>query len=116
MGFTVALTIVKSSTFPGKYADYQQFDTIRGLRTAFSNAYEASHLSSTISRVFRGEKGTVLHPSFCPTQSLLFEMFALGLLARMGKDARSNTGLCHKVLLAIIKNVEEDLEAEVLAY
>ena len=53
VGFTVVSTMVKASTLPGKYADYQQFDTVRHLRTAFSNAYEVSYESNKVRGVFR---------------------------------------------------------------
>ena len=46
----------------------------------------------------------------------MFERFVSGLLARMGKDVKSNMGLCHKVLLAIVKTIEDDLSKEVLSY
>ena len=43
VGFAVSLMMLKSSTLPGNHdRDYHQFDTIRGLRTVFSNIYEAS--------------------------------------------------------------------------
>ena len=84
MGFTVALMMLKSSLLPGKHnKEYQQFDTIRSLRTAFSNVYEASVSGSRGRSVLRGAQGVTLHPSFCPTQSLFFEKFIKGILSRM---------------------------------
>ena len=56
----------------------------------------------------------MLHVSSCPTQSLFFEKFAKGLLARMGKDVRSNAGLSHKVLLPILEDIENDLNNSTL--
>ena len=42
MGFEVALQMLKSSLLPGNnQAEYQQFDTIRNLRIAYSNLYES---------------------------------------------------------------------------
>ena len=52
----------------------------------------------------------------CPTQSLFFEKFAKGLLARMGKDIRSNLGLSHKVLLLILDNIQRDLSDMEIGY
>ena len=41
VGFSVALQMLKASRLPGKYAsDHQQFDTIRSLRTAYTNLYD----------------------------------------------------------------------------
>ena len=109
VGFTVALQMVKASLIPGKYRDYQQFDTIRGIRTAYSNVFESSTGAHLKREVLRGEKGIVLHPSKCPTQSLWFEKFTRGLLSRMGREVRSNLGLSHLVLLEMIKDAEEEL-------
>ena len=73
VGFTVALQLLKASTYPGKYSSHmQQFDSIRALRTAFSNEYESSAVANKSRVVLRGEKGALLHPSTCPTQSLFF--------------------------------------------
>ena len=110
VGFTVALQMVKASLIPGKYHQtYQQFDTIRTVRTAFSNVFEASTGAHSSRSVFRGDRGVVLHPSKCPTQSLWFEKFTKGLLGRMGRDVRSNAGLSHLVLLEMLNNAEEEL-------
>ena len=112
VGFTVGLQMVKASLIPGKYSQtYQQFDTIRGIRTAFSNVFEASTGAHLKREVFRGEKGVVLHPSKCSTQSLWFEKFSKGVLGRMGREVRSNAGLSHLVLLEMIKNAEEELRS-----
>ena len=59
VGFTVALQMVKASLNPGKYQAYQQFDTIRGIRTAFSNIFEASLGAHVKREVLRGVKGIV---------------------------------------------------------
>ena len=42
VGFTVALQMLKASRLPGKYSEtHQQFDSIRSLRSAYSNLFEA---------------------------------------------------------------------------
>lgn len=107
---SVASQMVKTSLIPGKHSqDYQQFDTVRAIRSAFSNAFEASVGAQEIREVLRREKGVVLHPSKCPTQSLWFEKFPKGMLERMGRDVRPNTGFSHLVLLEMVQNVEEEL-------
>ena len=40
--FSIALTMVNISTFLGRYAVYQHFDTSKGLCTVLSNDYEVS--------------------------------------------------------------------------
>ena len=68
VGFTVALQMLKASRLPGKYsATHQQFDSIRSLRSAYSNLFEAGWKAGEERRVMRGEKGMTLHTSTCPT-------------------------------------------------
>ena len=94
MGFVVAIQMLKSSLLPGKYHDtHQQFDTIRGLRTAYSNLYESTWKGCQDRQVLRGDNGIALSVSQCPTQSLFFEKFAKGLMGRMGREVKSNAGL-----------------------
>lgn len=113
IGFTVALQLLKASLLPGKYHEtHQQFDTIRGLRTAFSNIFESSNSAQKARRVLRGDGGITLHSSTCPTQSDLFERFMKGLISRMGKDVRSNAGLSHTVLKSILLNLEKEINEE----
>ena len=74
VGFTVALQMLKASLLPGIYHDsHQKFDTIRNLRTAFSNIYESSWKKSVHKRIMQGNKGIALHMSTCDTQSIFFE-------------------------------------------
>jgi hypothetical protein len=42
MGYALAIAMVLKSREPGKYAEYQQFETIRKLRAGFSNVYMVS--------------------------------------------------------------------------
>ena len=112
IGFSVGLQMVKASLSPGRHdVRYQQFDTVRAIRSAYSNVFESSAGTHTVREVLRGDKGVVLHPSRCPTQSLWFEKFSKGMLRRMGRDVRSNAGLNHLVLLEMVKNVEEELRS-----
>ena len=57
----------------------------------------------------RSGRGEVSRLSECPTHSVLFERFMQGLLARMGRDTRSNFGLDYKILLEIVGNMEREL-------
>jgi len=117
VGFTVALQMLKASTLSGKYSDdHQQFDTIRSIRTAFYNVYEASWMNNINLHTMKGEKGAILRSTTCPTQSLFFQKFVKGLLGRMGKDIRSNAGLSHEVLILMLDKAEEDLNNDSLSW
>jgi hypothetical protein len=59
---------------------------------------------------FRGEKGKSYKLSGCETESRLYAMFMRGLESRMGRLVLSNVGLDHRILIAIIKNFDKELE------
>ena len=117
VGFTVALQILKASKLPGRYAaDHQQVDTIRSLRTAYTNLYESSWAGNMNRYGMRGEKGSSLRYSNCPTNCMFFEKFMKGMTSRMGRDIRSNAGLPFEVLMQMIKNAENDLNSEDISH
>ena len=107
LGITVALQMVQASLLPGKYSEhYQQFDTIKNLRTAYSNYFESSWEDRVDRRVLQGEQGVTLNSSTCETQSLFYEKFTKWLTERMGRLTKSNAGLLHLVLISISNNAK----------
>ena len=68
-GISVAITMVLRSLDPGRYALYSQFETIRKLRSAYSNAYLASAKACALSATMR-RATTKYFLTNCPTQSL----------------------------------------------
>ena len=113
VGFRIGLTMLRASQEKGRNdTSYVQFDSIRKMRTGFSNAFESSAHGSEVGFGFRGEKGKSLRFSDCPTESKLFAKFIRGLEVRMGRDVQSNVGLDHRVLLCITKNFDKELADE----
>jgi hypothetical protein len=117
VGFRVALAEVRYSQRPGvNEKTHLQFDTVRKMRTAFSHVFEVGKsITAVESYGFKGMKGDVFTSSSCPTDSRFFQMFTRGLLLRLGRQTRSNWGLDYNVLHAMLKNLEKDLELEVLS-
>lgn len=117
VGFRVALAEVRYSQRPGaNEKTHLQFDTVRKMRTAFSHVFEVGKSITALEPYgFKGMKGDVFSSSSCPTDSRFFQMFTRGLLLRLGRQTRSNWGLDYNVLHAILKNLEKDLELEVLS-
>ena len=110
VGFSLALAEVRASQERGRNnLLYQQYDTVRKMRSAASNVYEVSYAAARLRSSYRGPKGEVLQLSSCPTQSLLFTRFSIGLLSRMGRDTKSNLALDYKLLHLILGNLEEEL-------
>jgi hypothetical protein len=110
VGFRIAIAMLRASQEKGRNdSTYVQFDSIRKMRTGFSNAFESSAIASANGFAFRGEKGKSLRFSDCPTESKLFAKFIRGLELRMGRNVQSNVGLDHRVLLGITNNYDKEL-------
>lgn len=118
VGFQVALQIVAASKLAGHNDPvYQQFDTIRRIRTVFAHLFERSCEASKDSWVLKkSNKGDVLHTSNCPTNSLFFTRFMEGLLKRMNKDVRSDLALDPAILKLLLKNLESELRSPNLSH
>ena len=88
-GYEVAMQIVLSSLDPGRHSpDYKQWDTIRRIRTVFSNQSRASRVAnayvSSLSDM-DGKNYTRITKEVCGS-SLWFARFARGRNRRMGQD------------------------------
>ena len=108
MGYGLAIAMVLKSLEPGKYnSNHQQFETIRHLRSGFSNVYATS--VDCFNNVHSlGMDKTKVHLSKCPSQSLWFEKFALGCSLRMGAEVRSNKATSLPLIHAFFKVIEAE--------
>jgi hypothetical protein len=109
-GFRLAIVILGASQAKGRNSkEYTQFDTIRRIRTGYSNAYENSYIGNKAVLAFRGEKGKAYKYTDSQTEYRLFVKFMRGLEVRMGRLVQSNVGLDHKILHVICRNFEKEL-------
>jgi hypothetical protein len=90
-GVRVAITMLLKSTDLGQYANYQQFESIRKLHTAYSNIFMASKEGSESYRTFGGDKHKY-YLTKSPTQSQFFERFTLGCVHHMGQEVQQDWG------------------------
>ena len=115
-GFRLAIVMLRASQEKGRNdSSYVQYDSIRKIRTGFSNAYESSALGNEVGFSFRGEKGKAFKFSDCETESKFFIKFMRGLELRMGRNVQSNVGLDHNILLAINRNFDKALADELVS-
>jgi len=106
-GFSVAIGMVLKSMEPGRYDAYQQYETIRKLRAAYSNLYMASREGSNSLRSFGGDR--VKHYlTDSPTQSLFFERFSQGCVRRMGQEVRQDWAITLPAMHALLEILKED--------
>ena len=87
IGMGIAVCMLQRSLEKGRYRDTLQFETVRKLRSTYSNIWHTSRQTLTTSVIARDLKKT--HVTSCPTYGLWFERFIV---------ARSNSKLHHVVL------------------
>ncbi len=113
-GFQVAIEIVRASQEPGRNAkEYQQFDSIRKIRSAYSSVFESSPRGAHVGLTFRGEKS---HMTFHFTDSKLnchlFRSFMTGLQKRMGRLVFQDLALDVRVLAHILNLMEREIRSD----
>jgi hypothetical protein len=92
---------------PGKYAAHQQFETIRKLRAAYSNAFMASLAGTNSLRTVGGDRAKYFL-TVSPTQSLFFGQFSRGCLCHMGQIVKQDLAIPLPVVHALLSTLESD--------
>ena len=106
-GYEVAVEMLLHSRRPRRYSDaYMQFDTIRKLRSAFSNHCRASAKSNQVSLALGDQKGKYQRFSADPCSSFWFYRFVEGARHRMGQDWRPNKAIPVELLLLLLEASE----------
>lgn len=101
-GYEVAIEMVLASLKPGRYSTlYTQWDTIRKLRTAFSNHYKASTQANSVELSLCDDRGHSQRLSSDPCSSVWFGRFFIGCKRRMGQDWRPNKAMSIHLILKI---------------
>jgi hypothetical protein len=111
-GHRAAIHMLLTLLEPGAYSkNYKQFDTIRKMRSAFSNAWGAS-AKATLFNISTGKEDRRKDRlTRCPTDSEWFGRFQLGCKKRMGQDVRPQLGLS----IDVMKEYMDRLEAKWLS-
>jgi hypothetical protein len=106
-GYEVAVQMLLYSKRPGKYSkSHLQFDTIRKLRSAYSNQIRASPQSNLEATSLGDAKGNYQRFSKDPCGSFWFFRFMPGMKSRMGQDWRPNKGLSIGLYLRVLEEAE----------
>ena len=106
-GYEVALQAVLSLLEKGSYSSsHKQWDTIRKLRSAYSNQMRASAISNFSALSMADNKGSYSRLAPDPCGSLWFQRFMEGCKSRMGQDSRPNRALSSELMLELLSRVE----------
>ena len=108
LGMGIATCLLQRSLERGKYRETLQFETMRKLRSAYSNLWHASKASLTTSVMSRDIRKTYV--TTCPTYSLWYERFMLGMHKRMGDEVWQDLAVSLDVMYKMVEGLEEKYE------
>jgi hypothetical protein len=113
-GYEIAIEILLYSRRQGKYSEKNlQFDTIRKLRTAYSNHVRASSQANQEATSLGDSKGNYQRFSIDPCGSFWFYRFMKGMKSRMGQDWRPNKGMSVDLLLRVLEETDTRIDGAV---
>jgi hypothetical protein len=101
-GFGLAIGMIVKSLEPGRYAIYQQFESVRKLRAGYSNIFMTSLEGAMSLRTIGGDRVKYSLTS-SPTQSLFFEQFSQGCIRRMGQEVHQDWAIPLPVMHSLWK-------------
>ena len=113
-GYEVAISILLYSERPGKYSkDHLQYDTIRKLRSSYSDFVRSSSAVNQVTLSMSDFSGNYQRLVTDPCGSLWFKRFMEGLRNRMGQLIKPNRALSHKLILELLKFVDVRFVSEI---
>ena len=111
VGFQVAIEMIKHSQGKGRNSSkYIQFDSIRKIRSAYSNVFESGPSRCIDNRKLRSDKGQMMHFVSGDTDSKLFGMFVKGCEKRMGRYVKQDCGMTNELLHAILDRYDKEFD------
>jgi hypothetical protein len=111
-GYEVAIDTILYSRRPGRHSnEYTQFDTVRKLRTAYSNHCRSTAQANRSSWAIGDTKGKYQRLGTDPCGSFWFYRFMEGLKRRMGQDWRPNKAISKALMLRVLIEADNRVEA-----
>ena len=100
----ISICMLQRSLDKGRYQPTLQFETIRKMRSAYSNVWHASRHALTTSVMARDVRKTYV--TSCPSYSLWFERFIVGMHKRMGDEVHQDKAVTLEVVHKLIEGLE----------
>jgi hypothetical protein len=111
-GYEVAIQMLLASRKPGRYSQkYSQWDTIRKIRTVYSNQYKASVSFNSATLALADERGQSQRLVDDKCASFWFSRFFAGCRRRMGQDWRPNKAMSTQLIVQMLKKVSRRIES-----
>lgn len=116
-GFQIAIEILRRSQGEGRNdKTYVQFDSLRKLRGAYFNIYQAGPEHAELVTTLKGEHGKSYSLANGETESYLFKSFTKGCERRMGRLVMQDRGVSIDMLKSILIDYEDELRLEVVSF
>ena len=106
LGMGLAVCMLVRSLDKGRHQCTLQFESVRKMRSAFSNCWHASRFTLTTSVMARDTRKTYV--TSCPSYSLWFERFIFGMHKRMGDVVHQDKAVTLDVVHKVIEGLEVD--------
>jgi hypothetical protein len=106
-GMHLAICLLERSLDGGRNERLVQFNTVRQLRSAYSNAYHASreHIGGVSTFALGSKK---LLTTNCPSYGMWYDRFMVGFYKRVGELLVQDTAISIEILHAVQTNLEDD--------
>jgi hypothetical protein len=109
-GYEIAIQMLLDSRRPGKHSkEYMQWDTIRKIRTTYSNHSRASPQANLSTTALGDERGRAQRMVSDKCSSYWFSKFFSGCKRGMGQDWRPNKAMGILLIQAVVKVVAEKI-------
>jgi hypothetical protein len=107
-GYEVAIQMLLASQRPGRYSKaYTQWDTIRKIRTVYSNQVKTSPQANQQVMALGNDKGQSQRLVQDQCSSYWFSRFFIGCRRRMGQDWRPNKGMSAELIVEILSQTSQ---------
>ena len=112
-GYEVAIHMLMNSLNPGRInKNYTQWDTIRKLRTCYSNFVRSSNQANITTLAINDNKGVYQRIGQDACGSFWFSRFLKGCQNRMGCESRRNKAFSTDLLLSVLHKSERRYRVE----
>ena len=102
----IAVCTLKRSLDKGRYQSTLQYESVRKMRSSYSNIWHASKFTLTTSVMARDVRKTYV--TSCPSYSLWFERFMVGMHKRMGDEVHQDKAITLDVVHRLVEGLEQE--------
>ena len=106
LGMGIATCLLRWSLNRGKYRETLQFETVRKLRSAYSNIWYSSR--ATLATRIMAWDFWKTYVTSCPTYSLWYERFMFGIHKRIGDKVRQDLVISLDMIHKLVEGLEEE--------